>query len=383
MKKNKTLLFLVLILPIIEPLSFKETPKIDMLYSFFKIINFFIIILLYYNYLRKKNYRINKFVFLVFAFQLELYLSTFLNNGNYKAFFGQTIAVCSAVMLVDMYSDDIKIILKSLISILLLYSIVNIITMIYPNAFGYKESYSFWGMDNRYIFFLLPLCIFSILYSIYTIGKLTKFSYFIIILSAVQLFYTWSVGAMLTIILLMCYVLFYDKIKFLQKISFKSYFIIIILLNMLFVFFQIQYYFEDFLTDVLKKDVTLSGRVYTWNLGIQEFKENIIIGIGGKTANELQDIYYGTNQHAHNLFLNTLVNGGIISFIILMLMFWEINNKLKKCKNRKLSAIMSFSIFLILFLSLADTFDTYICYIVYMLSVYIDKFKIGEKEKYE
>ena len=382
MKKNKLLLFIILIFPYIEPLSFKDIPLLDKVYSAMKILWFFIICLIYFLNLRKNGYKISKFIFLVVLFQVELYISTLFNSGSYSALFGQTVSIIASVMLMEMYikDGDAKIALLGMSSILFAFSLINIITMVFENNFNYKESYSFLGMDNRYIFFLLPLCIFSITYSLQKYNKLNFFAYLVIATSAFQLIYSWAVGAVLTIILLIAYVLVFDKIKFLERISFKTYFIIILVYNILLVFLQVQYYFEDFLVNYLHKNADLSGRVYTWNLGIKSVKEHFFLGIGGQTPEVMQSIYYKTNQHAHNLFLNVLVNGGVISLTILFVMYLQIGKKLSSCKNKKISSILSFSIFLILFLSIADTFDTYIVYIIYTLAYHVNELEFVKEE---
>ena len=63
MKKNKLLLFIILIFPYIEPLSFKDIPLLDKVYSAMKILWFFIICLIYFLNLRKNGYKISKFIF--------------------------------------------------------------------------------------------------------------------------------------------------------------------------------------------------------------------------------------------------------------------------------------------------------------------------------
>ena len=197
MKNKNILMFIFLIIPFIEPLSFKDITWLDDMYSILKVFSFFIIGILYMLYLRRKEYNISKFIVLIF--------------------------------------------------ILFIFSIINIITMIFHDEFNYKELYSFLGMDNRYIFFLLPLCVFMILYSICYNDKLTKFSYLIVFISLFQVVYAWSVGAMITLILLIGYVLIFDYLKRMRDISLKTYFIIILIFNILLVFVQIQYYFEDFI----------------------------------------------------------------------------------------------------------------------------------------
>ena len=371
MKKNKLLLFIILILPYMEPLSFKEIYVIDTIYSILKISFFCIIFLLYASYIRRNGYKISSFIIIVFLFQFELYFSTFLNNGSYSSLFCQIILILVKVILVYIY---IKIALKAMIIILFTFAIINTIDLLLtPKLNIENQSFNtFLGMDNRYVFFLLPLCTFSIVYSILQYNKLSIFSYITIILSIFQLLYTWSVSAMTSMIILLLFAAIFSKMNIFKKINLKTYLIIIVVLNILLVFFQVQYYFEDFVVNVLHKDLALSGRVYTWNLGIEKWKDNMLFGIGGRTVSFLQDIYYGTNAHAHNLFLNILVNGGIVLLAILFILYFEIDKKLKICENKQISSILSFSIFLILFLSLTDTYDIFLVFIIYEISFYSD-----------
>lgn len=63
--------------------------------------------------------------------------------------------------------------LKSLCGILFCYAVINIFSMLSENPNSGGAIVSFLGMDNRYIFFLLPLCVFSIVYSVLKYNRLT------------------------------------------------------------------------------------------------------------------------------------------------------------------------------------------------------------------
>lgn len=382
MKKKSFLILVLLVLPFMEPLSFKEISILDNIYSILKVINLFIIFVIYIFNLKRNKYKISKFMFIVVLYQIMLYISTFINKGYYYELFGQTVSVLAMIMITEIYiyNKNVKILLKTLSGILFIYSIINIISIFaFEKTSNNDIIVSFLGMDNRYIFYLLPLCVFSILYSVIKNNKLNKFSYLVIGVSVFQVFYTWSVGAMITITILMIYTLLLDKIPKVQKVTLNIYLIIIIALNVLIVFLQVQYYFEDFIVNYLHKNMELSGRVYTWNAAIEVIKQHPIIGIGGQDSITMQSIYYGTNQHAHNLFLNILVKGGAISLLIQFFMYFIISKKLKKYKNKKVSSILTFSIFLILFLSLTDTFDICLVYVIYTIAYHINE--LDKKEE--
>lgn len=75
----------------------------DEIYSILKVISFFIILILYILYLKKNQYKMSKILFITIIFQIEIYISTLINNGAYGDLFGQTISVFSVVMLVELY----------------------------------------------------------------------------------------------------------------------------------------------------------------------------------------------------------------------------------------------------------------------------------------
>ena len=90
-------------------------------------------------------------------------------------------------------------------------------------------------------------------------------------------------------------------------------------------------YFTGFVTRVLRKSSTFSGRTLIWTRSIESIVRSPIIGYGQEkwfvSANKI------LTNHTHNLFLETLYRGGIIALIILVVAFFAISRNVIKERN--------------------------------------------------
>ena len=132
--------------------------------------------------------------------------------------------------------------------------------------------------------------------------------------------------------------------------------------------FFIYHYNSEYFVNYLHKDVTLSARTIVWSIAINLFKKNFIVGIGIQSADYLKSILYGVS-HPHNLFLSILLTSGIIGFIIYMIIFFMINKNTRNIQNKRVKFIINTSIFVLLFMGLADTIDTGLFFTFYIIAI--------------
>lgn len=99
------------------------------------------------------------------------------------------------------------------------------------------------------------------------------------------------------------------------KLVVKYGFYIFLLLNILIVFFRIQYLFSYIIVDILDEDLTLDGRTYIWNEVMLYFLQSPIIGWGETIPFTFVS---SINTSAHNQILGWLVHYGIIGTVYLM-----------------------------------------------------------------
>lgn len=77
---------------------------------------------------------------------------------------------------------------------------------------------------------------------------------------------------------------------------------------------------NSFITETLNKDLTFTGRTFIWNKSLFFIKNNFL-GYG-RGNNLLLNYFNGINE-CHNIFLQVLLDGGIISLILFLLYFFK------------------------------------------------------------
>ena len=129
---------------------------------------------------------------------------------------------------------------------------------------------------------------------------------------------------------------------------------------------------KHFVQDVLHRDLTLTGRLIIWP-GVREFVANKpLLGYGiSENGNIFYDTVYNTGWtgldgvwlHAHNEFLQTLYEGGIITLLAALYMLFFTAKKIRSCEDKRLSGIFKMIIFSLLLMLQDDQFVYYPWYV--------------------
>lgn len=132
-----------------------------------------------------------------------------------------------------------------------------------------------------------------------------------------------------------------------------------------------QNYFSYFIEDILKKDLTFTGRTYIWDKSIDYFKDSPIIGNGVYNFNDrLKNVNIGI-YHAHCTYLNVLMESGIIGFLLYIGILFYVNINMNKIKHTKLYKMISVGFLSVFILTLMDVFKTnFAFYILLNIGVY-------------
>ena len=112
-----------------------------------------------------------------------------------------------------------------------------------------------------------------------------------------------------------------------------------------------------FATTVLKQDVTLSQRQMMWEEVMKMVYEKPIFGHGlGNSPAMWQDPRWTSEyvMHAHNCWLQTLYEGGIVYLVAILGFFAVAARRLRNSANRKLVGITIISIFAVLIMQEAN-----------------------------
>jgi exopolysaccharide production protein ExoQ len=161
------------------------------------------------------------------------------------------------------------------------------------------------------------------------------------------MFFTYSRGALLGFIISLIPLLFI-------KNKFRKGFIIFLLITIGFSILK----FDTIINYLSRGEgienlLTLSERYYVFIASVELIKQNFLTGFGfvtgteiiGDLMQELSDIKYWKNIHAHNEFLQAFSSGGIFMFLFDVYIFYRIFLKITKIKNNGVK-IFLFSVYL-------------------------------------
>lgn len=367
--------------------AFVGVNNFDFIYKILKLVMFGIIFILY---IKKSNNKISKLFIITVTLQTLFFISTILNNGDVFRFVGPALTTIIMVMLWEILLLDNNYIsvLKKVNIYLRICFILNAISIFlidYTNFSNITKVY-FLGIDNRFVFTFIPWIFFEGIVSIHEDGYLNYKWFIIFALCELTLLYKFSVAAMLGLLLFM-----FSFIKNINKYSYHI-FAVNIFLNILLIFFKIQNLFGPIL-HVLRKDTTLSGRVYLWDGVINLLKTKPLLGIGMQSVAYDKLFFYQSTIpyylehckviHAHNTLMTFSYRGGILALILYLIIIFLCMYKIKKSNNNSNLLSLTISTFIVIFvLSLFDTIDFPCIFLIICFTINIDKFKLINKKSY-
>ena len=223
------------------------------------------------------------------------------------------------------------------------------------------------GYDNNLITFILPALSISISNSYRKNNKLSKRFIILFIVSLISIIKVWSATSVFVMILILgLYILLKNKKD--DTNIFKILVLVILAFFLAIVIFRVQDIFKYIVVDMLKKDLTFTGRTLIWDNFMEHINLAPLIGYEVQTS-EKMIFEYGAG-HAHDYYLNVLFQGGIIALIAF---FRVINVTVKKITNQhflKGSGILAMILFGYLFAYIFEAYSTNFNFVIVLLVIY-------------
>lgn len=393
MKKIEKFFLLFSLIVFFEPQLFKEesvffAAQVDMIYKILKLICAFFICI---EYIKCKNFKVSKLVLLTCTIQLVTGVSTIINHGSITRLIGPAITTITMAMICEILiqKEQLIYIFKKINIYFRICFVINVFSIILIDFTSFRQicSVYFLGIDNRFIFTLLPWILFEGLVSINEENKLNMRWKIVVILSESLLLYKFSVSAMICIGL---YLILFLNIFSNRKMAKHNvlYFTTYIITNILIVFKKSQNIISA-IVEFLGKDITFSGRTYLWDGIIQQFYNYPLIGHGMQSINYDKNFFYISTapyylefckvSHAHNSLMTLLYRGGIISVTFYLIIVFEAFKQLKNNVENKYTNILLITLGIILIASIFDTMDFAGLY--FILAIIINIKKLNEKKE--
>lgn len=381
-KKNKKLylfiFYIFLIIPYFSlPLLNNSIEEMGLIYNILKVVAFFILFFVFI--IRNK---LSKFNLSVFFFSFFVLLTTFLNHAAIKDALILVLNINYIMFLLEYgFRNENKLLFLKTFQIYLLFLIfINLIlVIIYPDGMYFSNSISFitkhnwlFGFKNNHIIYILPGVMLTCILDIYKHNKLGIQSFLIIILSLISLSLVQSATGILAIFtfLILALILILNK----DSKLFNVYNVAILYFAAFFgiVIFRLQNLFRYIIVDILKKDLTLTGRTYIWDYVINFIKQKPLIGYGIENINyRYYKTLYVRSFHAHNYLLEIIYKFGFIGFLLFGNIILTCFKEYMPYKNHLISKmiLIAFTSFLMVTISEFYSIDILFFYLIFIYNV--------------
>ena len=331
-EKYLWLLILCLFVPFVYSFN-TPSGSIKILDDFFDFARPAVMVIIVFVFFIIKKKKPSKLVLAIFIMEMWQLLVTLLTNHKWVVAVYDLSACIAVPLLIELYSDKPK----TMLSVFMLCFEVSL----YPNLFtlifktqvdGRGIGWYLLGAHNILATMLLPAAAVAVVYFRYAKNKLRPA--LLLAVAIISCFIcecsTAEVAMAAAILVFVVGYLLKDKFEIplwpLFAIAVFGCFFVI------FAFADTDIPFlKDFITKVLNRDVTFTGRTYIWSYGVAMVKESPIIGHGFRTwVNISPEVLVG---HAHNYLLDKAVVGGIPMLLMVFVTHFELIRGTFKQKN--------------------------------------------------
>lgn len=368
-----------------EPKLFVKYNIINYIFIVGAVVSFLLILIKTFGNTNSK--KISKMTVMVIVYRLSFAVQTFtVENGDITMWGYLSIVLVSLCLTFDYYAKRRPyFLLSNLTDVLLYLVIVNLmIVFIYPK--GIIDEIYFIGIRTRTTDVLFPLIAFSLICDYLkgiTISVRTIIALTVSFATIVKL---WIATAIVGGIIICAFLLFQNS-KIINKFT-NLYVIVLVglVVNYLVVYVDIAKQFAWFIQGVLHKSITLSARTMIWEKAKVIINQSLLFGYGMTDNGNFVWHGYSANEmgywQAHNMWLQMLHDGGLITTSLFVYLICMCGKKLKKYNNLfsvkvLLSVIMTFFIMMISEIYSYTPYFFLLIFACYYIE-YFEKIKIGD-----
>lgn len=315
---------------------------------------------------KKRTLKFSPMSIWLLGIELAILLSTILNGGEIRDCILSILSFLAMALIYETWSDNMEDLVFTLMPLMELLVYANFITVLmFPDGMFLWETDYGWntnlcwllGYRTGTILYLLPACMVAFLYRQYGGSRLREFTIYLV--SFITIAFTPARCATSTLTLLL-----YFAMLFMVRRGFKFN---VVALAVLYVFlffavviFRIQYIFLKPFAEILGKDVvTMTGRTVLWDRLYLAVAAKPIFGYGTLAPEISTKILvrgYGTN--GHNIFLDYLFKGGIVTTGIFSGMLIYLCSKLRSSQNKLITQGIIVAFFAFMFNGLVEALQS-------------------------
>lgn len=343
-------LWILLIIPYLKPAIVGVLPGTDWLetaYDLLRLLSAAAVCILYARGLFKKRQKPSAVLILLGAYLGFIFISTLLHGKNTWAGANYALTIFTFCMLLELsLQDGPDAALSMLVLPMTVLVLINLLLLIlFPKGLcmggNYFYDYNFLGIDNFQAPILIPYMILVALRSSRKTGDLDLFAYCMIGVSALSLLLVWSATALMGLAVALLFLLFFYQRRLQTLFNFAT--AQCVGFGMLFgvVLFRLQNAFAFLIEDVLHKGLSFTGRTDIWDAAICKIVREPLLGYGLGKQGKVYRLSKGKYYHAHNVFLEVLMEGGVLSLLSYLAMLALAGRKLWKNRKHPFACLLS------------------------------------------
>lgn len=333
--KNR-LLIIFLVIPFLQPNFLNFYSSIHNIFSIWQILNLMILVILYL--LQSK---VSVYFLLIFAWRLYVFIVSIIQQHSIDfTSLSRTAMILGISLIIELgFRESPLDTLWGIYIVAIVISLGNLVSCLKGGVLIHLGTpYYVYGLRTRFTDSLIPLIVISMLIS--WIKKKEVFSFlsvFTIIVTGFQLVYEWVATGIFVLVLIVTLVLLGKLWQF--RLYPKTTFLGGIIALIAIIFFRIQNAFSFIIVDLLHKSLDFNGRITIWDSAIEIIKLNPILGVGEKGNGGFVNVWWSQSlAPAHDTLLQLLHDGGIISALLLFMVYLYAVNQLV---NRNLDTNVS------------------------------------------
>lgn len=190
-----------------------------------------------------------------------------------------------------------------------------VLMCIYPTGLctggSYNYRYNFLGIDNFLAPILVPYTFLVALRSTMKTGGLDLFAYVMLVVSCLSIMLIWAATGLMGMALALVFLLVFYQRRGQRLFNFVTTMLVGFGLFYGVVVFRLQDLFAFFIEGVLHKGLSFTGRTDIWDEALRLFLLSPLLGWGYTASGKVYRLVKNKYYHAHNAFLEILVEGGL------------------------------------------------------------------------
>ena len=253
-------------------------------------------------------------------------LATLIRENNLWGLVNYVFTIVTFAMLVELaVREDPEMALDMLVWPLTVLILVNFVLLcLFPMGLctggSYNYKYNFLGIDNFLAPVLIPYMFLVALRSTMRHGDLNWFAYGMIFVSAESLVLVWSATGLMGLAVALIFLLFVYQRRAQSLFNFTAALGVGSGMFFTIVLIRLQNLFAFLIEDVLHKGLSFTGRTDIWDKAIRMILKSPFLGYGIAQSGKVYRLAKHKYYHAHNAFLEVMVEGGVFSLMAFLMM---------------------------------------------------------------